>query len=55
MYGEMQEIAKDDGGTIIPAFVNFVCARRANVMHGESVSASWENDGARAAHRWWFA
>ncbi|MEZ5534091.1 MAG: ABC transporter substrate-binding protein [Thiolinea sp.] len=55
MYGEMQMLAKDDGGTILPAFVNFVCARRSNVMHGPSVAASWENDGARAAHRWWFA
>ncbi len=55
MYAEMQRLAKDDGGTIIPAFVNFVCARRKNVMHGPGVSASWENDGARAAHRWWFA
>ena len=25
------------------------------VAAGMSVAASWENDGARAAHRWWFA
>ncbi|NVK29904.1 MAG: ABC transporter substrate-binding protein [Gammaproteobacteria bacterium] len=55
MYHEAQMLCKDDGGTIIPAFVNFVCARRKNVMHGPSVASSWENDGARAAHRWWFA
>lgn len=55
MYREMCILAKDDGGTVIPMFTNFVCARRSNVMHGESVAASWENDGARAAHRWWFA
>ena len=54
-YREMCQIARDDGGTIIPIFVNFVCARSKNVMHGDSVAASWENDGARAAHRWWFA
>jgi peptide/nickel transport system substrate-binding protein len=54
-YREMCQIARDDGGTIIPIFVNFVCARGKNVMHGPSVAASWENDGARAAHRWWFA
>ena len=54
-YHEMCQIARDDGGTIIPIFVNFVCARSKNVMHGSSVAASWENDGARAAHRWWFA
>lgn len=55
MYREMCQISRDEGGTIIPIFVNFVCARRGNVMHGESVAASWENDGGRAAHRWWFA
>jgi len=55
MYKEMSEIARDDGGTIIPIFVNFVCARRGNVQHGPSVASSWENDGARSAHRWWFA
>ena len=55
MYNEMSQLARDDGGTIIPIFVNFVCARRSNVQHGESIAASWENDGARSAHRWWFA
>ncbi len=55
MYKEAQMLAKDDGGTVLPVFTNFVCARRSNVMHGDSVSASWENDGGRAAHRWWFA
>lgn len=55
MYREMCQIARDDGGTIIPLFVNFVYARRSNVRHGPSVAASWECDGARATHRWWFA
>ena len=55
MYHEMCMLARDDGGTIIPMFVNFVYARRKNVMHGPSVAASWEADGARACSRWWFA
>ncbi|MDE0047963.1 MAG: ABC transporter substrate-binding protein [bacterium] len=55
MYREMCQIARDDGGTIIPLFVNFVYARRNNVRHGPSVAASWECDGARSSHRWWFA
>lgn len=54
-FQEICQIARDDGGTIIPIFVNFVCARNKNVMHGPSVAASRENDGARACHRWWFA
>ncbi len=55
MYREMCQIARDDGGTIIPLFTNFVYARRSNVRHGPSVAASWECDGARSSHRWWFA
>ena len=55
MYSEMSQIARDDGGSIIPIFVNFVYARRSNVQHGPNMAASWENDGARSAHRWWFA
>ena len=55
MYREMCQIARDDGGTIIPLFVNFVYARRSNLRRGASLDASWECDGARSAHRWWFA
>jgi peptide/nickel transport system substrate-binding protein len=54
MYREMQELARDDGGTIIPLFANFVYARRKNVMHGENLAASWQVDGARGTSRWWF-
>lgn len=55
MYHEMAVLARDDGGTIIPMFNNFVYARRANVMRGENIAASWELDGGRAPSRWWFA
>ena len=54
-YREMCQIARDDGGTVIPIFVNFVYARNKKVAHGPNLAASWENDGARGAHRWWFA
>lgn len=54
MYHEMCMLARDDGGTIIPMFVNFVYARRKNVSHGPSVAASWEADGGRGTSRWWF-
>jgi peptide/nickel transport system substrate-binding protein len=55
MYGEMQRIVSDKGGTIIPFFRNWIYARRSNVMHGDKLSASWPLDGARGAERWWFA
>ena len=55
MYREMALLARNDGGTIIPFFNNFVYANRANVGTPEMLAASWECDGARAASRWWFA
>lgn len=54
MYREMAILARDDGGTVIPMFTNFVYARRKNVQHGENLAASWQMDGARACSRWWF-
>jgi len=55
MYREMCLLMRNDGGTIIPFFNNFVYASNKNVMHGENLAASWESDGARAPSRWWFA
>ncbi|MBM1221778.1 ABC transporter substrate-binding protein [Ponticoccus sp. SC2-23] len=54
MYREMGMLARDDGGTVIPFFNNFVYANRSNVGTPDQLAASWENDGARAASRWWF-
>ncbi len=55
MYREMCQIARDDGGTVIPMFANFVYARNKNVRHTGNLAASWQVDGARGASRWWFA
>ena len=55
MYREMQILAKDDGGTIIPMFTNFVYARNKKVAHGPNLSGAWQVDGARGTSRWWFA
>ena len=54
MYREMAVLARDDGGTIIPFFNNFVYAVRDNVAVGEDLAPSWELDGARGPSRWWF-
>ena len=54
-YREMCQIARDDGGTIIPIFVNFVYARNKKVQHSGNLAAAWELDGGRGYHRWWFA
>ena len=54
-YREMCQIASDDGGTVIPFFANFVYARSKKVMNSGQLAASWELDGGRGYHRWWFA
>lgn len=55
MYREMCMISRDDGGTVLPFFANFVYARNKSVAHSGNLSSSWECDGARSCHRWWFA
>ncbi|MEM6375385.1 MAG: ABC transporter substrate-binding protein [Pseudomonadota bacterium] len=54
IYTEMGQILRDDGGTLLPYFPNFVYARNAKVRHSGQLAASWPMDGARAAQRWWF-
>ena len=51
----MQQIARDDGGTVIPFFPNFVYARGGNVQHSEQLSGAWAVDGGKASSRWWFS
>ncbi|MBE0454549.1 ABC transporter substrate-binding protein [Roseovarius autotrophicus] len=55
MYREMCLLMRDDGGTLLPFFNNWVYARGKGVERAENIAASWECDGARAASRWWFS
>jgi peptide/nickel transport system substrate-binding protein len=55
MYREMQAILRDEGGTIIPMYANYVFARSTKVERGEHISKSWELDGWKCIERWWFA
>ena len=54
MYHDMGMLARDDGGTVIPYFPNFVYGRRSNVKHVGQLSPAWQMDGYRHASRWWF-
>ena len=54
MYRDMAILAKDDGGTVIPFFPNFVYAIGNKVRTTGEYAASWHMDGYRAASRWWF-
>jgi len=46
---------KDDGGTIVPMFAQYVFATSDKVAHDEQMAANWDLDGERWAERWWFA
>ena len=55
MYGEMQLLVRDEGGTIIPMYANFVFARSSRIAHGEHVGSNWSLDGWKCIERWWIA
>ncbi|MER9883876.1 ABC transporter substrate-binding protein [Mesorhizobium sp. M0118] len=54
MYTEMQSICRDDGGEIVPVFVNNVGALSKKVRHNK-IGPNWDLDGFRCVERWWFA
>ena len=54
MYYEMQQIVSDDGGAIIPLFLNYVDARNDKVAHGK-LAADRFFDGWKLVERWWSA
>jgi len=54
MYAEMQEICRDDSGTILPMYNQMVEASSAKLAHGP-ISGHMAMDGMRNAERWWFA
>ena len=54
MYGEMQELLRDEGGAVVPMFANHVMALSDKVAHG-TVGGNWDLDGGKAIERWWFA
>ncbi len=54
IYAEMQEICRNDSGTVVPMFNQIVEASSAKTAHGP-ISAHMALDGMRNAERWWFA
>lgn len=55
MYNDMQQICKDEGGSIIPVFANSVAARTKRVTHSGTTAPYGELDGLRIIERWWVA
>jgi len=54
MYTEMQQLLRDDGGVIVPVFLNYVMALKDNVQHGK-IANNWGLDGLKCIERWWMA
>ena len=54
MYRDMAILSRDDGGTVIPYFPNFVYGKRKNIGTTGEYAIAWQLDGYRAASRWWF-
>lgn len=53
MYAEAQRLVRDEGGTIVPMFADFVHGLRDRVRHGDKVSGMWVLDGHKWFERWW--
>ena len=55
MYGEMQRIVRDEGGTPCMMYANYVSANSDKIANDGNIAINWDGDGFRAAERWWFA
>ncbi len=55
IYVEMQQIVRDEGGTAVPLFNNYVGACIDKLKHGPHIAGNWDLDGAKINERWWFA
>lgn len=53
MYEDMQEIVRNDSGTVVPMFNQMVEASSNKVTHGP-ISGHMALDGMRNGERWWF-
>ncbi len=54
MYAEMQEIVRDNCGSVIPMYANNVDAVSKAVATPEQLASNWDLDGWLSLERWWF-
>lgn len=55
IYGEMQELVRDEGGSLIMAFAADLHAATKKLHVPKKVAANWEFDGFKIGERWSFA
>ncbi len=55
MYVEMQNLVRDDGGTVIPMFMAYTHCATKTIGLPDKIANNWELDGHKNGERWWFA
>ncbi len=53
MYWDMQEICRNDCGSVIHAFANHVSGHTDNLGVPDQVAGNWDYDGYKMIERWW--
>ena len=54
MYWEMQQICRDEGGTIVPMYASYVFATSKRVKTSDKIASNWDLDGNLCGQRWSF-
>ena len=54
MYWEMQQLTRDEGGTVIALFADHLIGHSEKLAF-DKIAGNWEMDGYRLIERWWFA
>lgn len=55
MFHDMQSILRDEGGSVIPMFGNYVFASSTALQHGPTMRGDRDLDGQKFSERWWFS
>jgi peptide/nickel transport system substrate-binding protein len=55
MYWEMQQHLRDEGGTVIPIFSDFLIAHSEKLANNGKIAGNRDLDGFSIIERWWFA
>ena len=55
MYGEMQMLCSQEGGTVVPMYANYVDAHASTLTNSGTIGNTFQMDNSRIMERWWFA
>ncbi|MGR3502152.1 ABC transporter substrate-binding protein [Pseudaestuariivita sp.] len=55
MYGEMQMLCSQEGGTVVPMYANYVDAHSTKLANSGTIGNIFQMDSSRLMERWWMA